>query len=114
MWPTSLPETFESKSYNSEVMPSYIESDMEFGPKKRRARFTGQQEKLAGSMVLSTAQVNTLREFYRVGTGGGVLSFSFVHPETKIPTMVRFDGAPKMAHIGGEYFTAAIAFEVVA
>ena len=87
---------------------------MEFGPKKRRARFTGQLEKMTGSMILSTAQVNTLREFYRVSCGGGVLSFSFIHPETKLPITARFDGAPKMAHIGGEYFTAAIALEVIA
>lgn len=112
MWPDSLPQTFQSQSYGSEILPTYIETEMDFGPKKRRARFSGVLEKINGTMILSREQVATLRTFYKTSTCNGVLPFAFVHPETLETVSVRFNGAPSMSHLGGNHFSASISFEV--
>ncbi len=70
-WPDSLP-SFDLTGWFYSRKSGIIKSEMEIGPPKRRRRTTAQMAKVSGTLSLSAAQVQTLRNFIDVELHGGI------------------------------------------
>jgi hypothetical protein len=98
--------------FGIEFTPSYLESETDTGPKKRRRRTTQNFERIAANITIDRSVYLTFRNFYDVTLSGGVLPFMFPHPITLVSTKYRMD-SPKITPIGGTYFTVSMMWEEI-
>jgi len=99
-WPSTLPQCFESQSFGETTVKRYIETELDVGPQKRRARFTRDLDELRGSMMMTQSQYLTFKSFYQNTLIGGVKSFYFDHPITGDQQEFTFQGAPQFSAVG--------------
>lgn len=80
IWPATLPPAPLVEGFTETLPTLTITSNMDAGPAKKRRRFTSGVVIIECSYALTREQVGILDDFYTVDTGGGALSFEWVHP----------------------------------
>lgn len=68
LWPTSpapFPTTFEVSGYSEELPMNIVQTSPEAGARIVRKRFTAMPTKISGTMILTPAQVTTLKLFFK-------------------------------------------------
>jgi hypothetical protein len=89
-WPVSLPQSPLVNGYDEQFPKMGLRSSMDAGPAKQRRRSTAAVTPISIRLALTNAQVETLLTFWKTDTGGGVLSFTWVHPRTGTAVTMRF------------------------
>ena len=80
IWPASLPQMFSSQGYSDNFSDNRLATNPELGPALVRSRISSMPRRVAGVMVMTKAQLNTLRSFWRYSTLDGKLPFEFPDP----------------------------------
>lgn len=75
-WPLTLPQSFLVEGFTQEATDNVIKSAMESGPSKARRRYTATTQPFTGKMILSLAQYDIFRDFYRDDLQDGALTFT--------------------------------------
>jgi hypothetical protein len=109
-WPSTLEQKLNESGFTIGFPVSYIESETEIGPKKRRRRTTQTYEQLSCSIIIEKSLYDTFKTFYDVTLSGGVLPFEFNHPISGVLTQYRM-GAPSFTPMGGTYFNLSMTWE---
>lgn len=112
-WPAGLPQNLEIDEYDETFAEASVETNMETGPPKKRARFTAGIQPITGRQLLTKAQVATLKTFYDTTTKFGSLSFDWTHPRTGSAAVLRFASAPKIQVVGPDAWYARMSFKVL-
>jgi len=112
-WPGTLPDIPLSQGYKEGVPNLLLRTQMDQGPAKVRRRHSAGVRQVALMLQLHKDQVATLDAFYLGPLEGGALRFTWVHPRTQVPTDFRFEKPPEYTHVGGLYFAATLALEVL-
>lgn len=110
-WPGSLQQLLSEANFGLKIGDTVLRSDMEVGPQKLRRRFTKGVNTFSASIYLDISQYNIFFTFFNTTLNGGVLSFTFNHPITQVPTDFRFKGTPSISSLGGGQFTASFEWE---
>jgi hypothetical protein len=109
-WPITLEQLLNESGFAIEFPKSWIESETDIGPKKRRRRTTQTYEKLSCSILMEKSLYTTFKNFYDVTLSGGTLPFEFAHPITQVTTEYKMD-VPQISPAGGLYFTVSMSWE---
>jgi hypothetical protein len=111
-WPTSLPSIFLTDGYAQGFGDGRIRSATDTGPGKVRRRSTAMASPVVGRMLMTAAQLATLEKFVATDTLGGVLTFFFPDPVTRVNTLMRFgETLPTWTHMGGTIFAVSLTLE---
>lgn len=116
-WPATLPQNpFDQDGATYEPSENIIRSDTETGPAKMRRRFTGKNEKLSFSMVLTPTQWAALDTFYET-TLQAVGKFQWIDFRTKAAANYRFKKKPSQTYWGedstGVYWQVSVDLELI-
>ena len=76
-WPGTLPQRLLREGNSGSLGDGLVETQPDIGPPISRTRSTAVVDELAGTMLLSEAQLSTLKTFYRTTLGQGALAFNF-------------------------------------
>lgn len=110
-WPGTLQQLLNQQDFALSPMDTAIRTEMDYGPKKVRRRFTDAVVPLNCSIDLPMSLYDTLDNFYRNTLGGGVERFDFIHPITQVLTSTRFTAPPSYTSMGGLYFKVSMQWE---
>lgn len=109
-WPASptLPQRLLAETYSEGFADGRLVSQMETGPAKVRRRSSAMPRPIKGEMIMTAAQVASLRTFFNTTLIGGSLPFNFPDPITYPTTiLVRFaGGVPAVSAFGSRYKVA--------
>ena len=95
VWPTSLPQRLRRDGYQEQLAEGTIRTQMDEGPDKVRKLPTFDYDEVSGSVLVTDAQWQTLRTFYRTTTKGGSLAFEWVDmTDTDTTVTYRFKSPP--------------------
>lgn len=111
-WPASLPQKMRMASFATAIEDANIRTQMDYGPDFVRPRTSITYDQVTGDMVLTTAQVATLKAYYRTTLINGSEWFDWNHPETENSTTFRFLRPPTFRPASGRWIVS-MAFEVV-
>jgi len=78
-WPSTIPQCFDSGSYNFAPLENRVISETDSGPGKQRQRYTAVPYIHTGSMLMTLAQLSTFRTFVSA-TVGFADAFTFPDP----------------------------------
>ncbi len=90
-FPATIDQEVERGTWRQAPISNVIQSQSEFGPPKRRARFTKQLHKVSGSMVMTVDQFETFETWFKTTLGFGVKTFLFRHPHRGVDQIYSFD-----------------------
>jgi len=110
-WPTSLQQLLNQSDFVLSPTDTTIRTDMDYGPKKVRRRYTDAVVPVNCSINLPMSEYDTLDLFFRNTLGGGVERFDFVHPITQDMVSARFTAPPSYAPMGGLIFRVSMQWE---
>jgi len=111
-WPTSLPSIFLTDGYAQGIGDGRIRSATDTGPGKVRRRTTAMASPIVGRILMTGPQLTTLETFVQAGTLGGVTTFYFPDPVTRVNTLMRFgETLPTWTHMGGNIFAVSLTLE---
>ena len=113
VWPATLQQCFNEGGFNFTPGDTTVSTEMDFGARKVRQRYTVAVDQVSGSIDLKKDQYDTLMTFYRTTSAGGSLPFEWIHPITLATTVYRFMSPPKISRLGGEYFGVNLSLEIV-
>ena len=103
-WNVDLPTKLFVAGYGQSFPALTIKSDMDVGPAKVRRRFTAGVEPVAGTMIMTAAQLATFETFYNDTILGGSLRFSWTKPPVHtVACEMRFTEVPSWTKVEGEY-----------
>lgn len=103
IWPVDLPQDLLQRGYNQSSPDTILKSSVDVGPAKLRRRTTTAVEPVSGSLLLTEAQLGSIRTFYVNTLSGGSLRFTWKDPVTLVSKELRFTDAPKWAMQSGWY-----------
>jgi hypothetical protein len=86
---------------------------MDVGPAKLRPRYTSEVVAFDMTLVLTTAQVTTLENFYTAALAFGSLSFTWIHPRTLAAATIRFVSRPTYSKLSGGYHETRFNVEIM-
>lgn len=114
-WPTTLPQYVLEQGYSENVPDQTVESQVDTGPAKVRRRFTVNYRPVKATIRCEPSQVSTFETFYYTTLKGGVLSFDWVHPRTRVACVMRFrKPVPSIRPIGsGEAVDISMSLEIL-
>lgn len=92
VWPATLPDRFLLDGLSFEEPDVTIRDEMDIGPAKVRARYTAAAEPFSGKLLMTGAQLDTFRLFYRSTLRRGALPFVWVSPVDGNQGVYRFLG----------------------
>lgn len=111
-WPLALQQKLNQAEFNIEKGSVKLESDMDIGPVKSRARYTKSVDRYSCSIWVDQTTFTTFENFYDTTLGGGVKVFEFNHPITGTLTNWKFLGTPKISPVnGGIIFQVSMVWE---
>ena len=110
-WPSSLQQLLNQESFTVGFADTIIKSEMDIGAPKRRRRFTKAVKQMTCSIWVTSSQYSILENFYTTTLNGGIDSFEFSHPITKVLSLYKFSGAPTVNYIGGDTYTVSMSWE---
>ncbi len=109
-WPASLPQFFSEDNFQETLDGAVLFSEMEFGPRKARRRYTKGIDEQTVSIQLNKAQYSIFTTFFKTTIAGGSIPVSFFHPITEDPMEFRIKSNPRVSSIGGG--NTVISFEI--
>ena len=118
-WPASLPSTplLQGLSYTPQTQ--VVRTPMDIGPPKLRRRTSAEVTPFSARLVLTGAQLATLRTFFFTTLAGGALTFTWLEPTTGASVTMQFRGpytaTPLRAHgfVDGRLYDVAVDLEIV-
>lgn len=110
-WPSTLPQSFDSNSFEEGLPDNRLEHDMEYGPPKRRRRTTANVYPLSGTMLLDDTQWAALKTFFKT-TVAEVEAFDFPNPDGGSAISVVFAQAPKRKYRAPGLWRVSLMLEV--
>ena len=103
-WNAGLPQTLFVPGYSQSPPDIALKSPMDAGPDKVRRRFTAGIAPVAGTMIMTAAQLVTFQTFYNTTLLGGSLRFSWTTPPAhSVACEMRFTAVPTWTKIESEY-----------
>lgn len=111
LWPVTLQQKLNQASFQETFGETVLRSDMDIGPSKVRRRNTKGVDTFNATIDLERDLYLTFKNFYTTSLNGGVLSFNFDHPITKVESEFRFAETPQIRPIGGTYFRVSMVWE---
>lgn len=105
VWPSTIQNFLSRDSFKYDFGETSIETEMDYGLKKKRRRFTKRVDELSCSIWLKTpTEYNTFNSFYDTTLNGGVDTFQFTNPISGNLEEFRFKDTPKLTYIGGDTY----------
>lgn len=110
-WPASLPQYVEAGAI--ETFPTErIESTLASGEPQTRRRIAGKTREFDVTLFCPIASLATFENFYRDTLKDGSLSFTSVHPRTRVAGVFRFKGSPPAYDSRGSGAVVMISFKL--
>jgi len=109
-YPSSLQQCANT-DFNEVVIPSYLSSDMDIGPQKKRVRFTRQRYSMTFTITATVDQYNTFIAWGESTLAFYTRSFYFDHPITKVQKVYSFKEPPEISAIGPLHFSITMNLE---
>jgi len=102
VFPGTLPQYLQTSNYQ-ETLKNYdvIETSMDTGPSKRRARSKAAPTPLSGTLLMDKTQIATFKTFYYDTLNGGCDIFEWYDPLTRTPVYMRFNPPVITSNNGG-------------
>lgn len=94
-WPATLPQIPLKFGYSEKAAQNAIRSKMEVGPAKSRGRISAGVRDHKLQFILNPTQLATFETFYEVTLLSGSLSFTWIHPRTKVIGTWRITAVPE-------------------
>ncbi len=113
IWPTALQQKPLVNGFSYAPRDTTISTDMEYGPAKKRRRFTDAVIDMPNAIHLDFGEYGTLMDFYNIDLAGGVLPFEFTHPILLVPVQIRFKSPPRLDPLGGRVFSVSLDWEIL-
>ena len=110
-WPVSLQQKLNVDSFQYALGKTSVRTDMDVGPAKVRARFTDGVDVYNCTVLLTFAEVEIFKAFYKTTINNGVTPFTFVDPFTEDVTIFRFAEAPSISPLGGLTYQLQMTWE---
>jgi len=98
-WPATLPQVPLVFGYSEKAAQNSIRSKMEIGPAKSRRRISAGTRDHKLQFIFSPTQLATFETFYEETLLSGSLSFTWVHPRTKVSGTWRIKAVPEWTAI---------------
>lgn len=95
-WPPSLPQAPRLRDTRELLGRQALRTEMDEGIAKVRRRQSAGVDRFPLGLILTTAQVATLRDFFRSTSAGGALAFEWKHPHTGNTIDLRFLTEPEI------------------
>jgi len=112
-WPETLPQNILAQGYKGGLPNNLLRQQMDIGPAKVRRRGTVAVEPVTGNILVTPAQLATLKTFYETTLLDGTLRFSWVQPEDGTTAVeMRFTEPPTWNWVDG-YFEVALSLEIL-
>lgn len=111
-WPGTLQQLLNQANFDVSFADTTLKSDMGVGAPKRRRRYTKGIKNMTCSIWVTSAQYTILENFYDTTLNGGVDSFEFLHPITKVLSLYKFSGPPKVSYVGGDTYNVTMGWEM--
>lgn len=112
VWPVTLPDAPLLDGY-SEQMPDYqLRTQQGTGVDKVRPKASAVPWPMTVQMVMTSAQVDTLKTFYTTTLSRGCLRFQFTDARANTVVECRFKGSPKFTPVQNRW-TASFTLEVM-
>ncbi len=113
-WPPTLP-TIPLYGGSEGGEARLIQQETEVGPGKLRSRYTRGLAPILFPMILTIPQATALMDFYNTTTGGGALSFDFLHPRSGAAIVCRFrpGSGPLLGNFSFGKYRVTLQLEIV-
>ena len=102
-WPASLPQEMELSGTKETLPDAVLRTQMEAGPAKTRPKYTRAAGKMEAFFFLDENQRQVLKDFYRVETKSGEVTFFIPQPLSGELMEVQFLGPPRIEPAGAMY-----------
>ena len=89
-WPAGLPAMFTINGLSGEEPDVTIREDTDIGPAKVRPRYTAASEPISGQLIVTKAQLDAFRSFFRSTLYRGSLPFVWLDPRDGTTALFRF------------------------
>lgn len=107
-WPVDIPLTVASSNYSETPERSVASFKPEVGPQKDRLRSAWNASTLSITIpILTGDEVESLLTFWRDTLSQGVAPFTRQRPRTQEIATFKFASEPKIASVGGVYYSAS-------
>ena len=111
VWPLGLPQRPSVGGYQERFAETTLRTPMEAGAAKVRRRFTAAPRQIELSFRMTPSQVALVRTFYEDTTGGGTLSFDWMHPRDGSAASFRFMEPPRVSATAANLFSISVKLE---
>lgn len=112
-WPASLPQSPLLRGFVETAPDGLLRTAMDTGPAKTRRRFTAAVRPVKYPLLLTTAQTETLDDFFVNTLASGALSFTHIHPRTTLAATYRIIGKPQYIPVSGSKWTTILDLEIL-
>ena len=112
-WPVSLPTTpRHDGGFRQDPINNVVRSQMDEGETKTRQRFTKVTRNASFNMIMTDAQVATLKTFHETTLNGGADEFTFTDFVAESAATCRFTSPPSYTYQAPDVWNVALAMEV--
>lgn len=111
-WPAQLQDFINEDSFGLQMGDTVLISQNDYGPPKRRRRFTEGIDVFGVTIDLHYADYTILKNFVDVTLNGGIEAFEYDHPITQVASEFKLIGVPSVSRLGGEWFRVAMKWEL--
>jgi hypothetical protein len=113
-WPSSgLPLYFLEDGYAEQWADNTIETQPDVGTPIVRPRSTSAPWFFQARMLMTSAQVETMRTFFNSTLASGSLSFTMTQPRLNTSVTARFVAPPTLEATGPDKYIVAMSFMVL-
>ena len=106
-WPSAFQDYLNQAGFGYTSGETSVKSDVDYGPPKRRQRFTRAINNLSVQFTITRDLKSQLDSFFYDTLGGGTLAFEFDDPFDDTLKEYKMD-APTYATKGGKYFDVSM------
>ena len=113
-WPATLPQALRIDGLSRTFADGRLRAETAAGPGKVRLRSSAAVKRLAGTMILTAAQKDTLETFVETALNGGAGVIDFPDPEGAGTILVRFvEELPSIAAVTPDLWQVQFDFEIM-
>ena len=111
-WPSGVPEAPERDGYNEELRPNIASFEPEAGPPTSWRRSTVDSGLVSAAFIMTTAERDLFKTFYRTTLKDGSLPFSWDNPSYSSAARHLFDpkSPPSWQAIGADLWRVRVSF----
>lgn len=108
-WPPTIPSAALAGTYTEKIEQNAVTFTPEIGPPKIRSATSAPTEMIGFDVLMSSAQYELLKTFFRTTLKNGTKPFSMTHPRTATTTTFIFMAAPKIAFFSIDSYRVTLA-----